>query len=144
MLKKFFLALALVMLVGSKAGAEDTELQRIADALDVLAIETFQLTGNDRMYAVGQSASPIAPWPRYYVKSLIRQYDFTVGAMREQELVWTQGEDPPGDRPDYSHEVDLTAAQHEIEKVAERDDLTTEDRQAILADNARRGFNLWC
>ena len=43
---------------------------------------------------------------------------------------------------DYSHEVDLPAAQHEIEEVAERDDLTVDERQAILADNARRFFNL--
>jgi len=43
---------------------------------------------------------------------------------------------------DYPHEVDLPAAQHEIEEVAERDDLTVEERQAILADNAKRFINL--
>jgi len=43
---------------------------------------------------------------------------------------------------DYPHEVDLPAAQHEIEEVAERKDLTVEERQAILADNARRFFKL--
>jgi predicted TIM-barrel fold metal-dependent hydrolase len=43
---------------------------------------------------------------------------------------------------DYPHEVDLPAAQREIEEVAERDDLTRAERQAILADNARRFFRL--
>jgi predicted TIM-barrel fold metal-dependent hydrolase len=43
---------------------------------------------------------------------------------------------------DYPHEVDLPAAQHEIDEVAEREDLTVQERQAILADNARRFFNL--
>ena len=32
---------------------------------------------------------------------------------------------------DYPHEVDLPAAMHEIEEVAERDDLSVADRQAI-------------
>jgi predicted TIM-barrel fold metal-dependent hydrolase len=31
---------------------------------------------------------------------------------------------------------------HEIDEVAERNDLSVEDRQAILADNARRFFKL--
>jgi predicted TIM-barrel fold metal-dependent hydrolase len=43
---------------------------------------------------------------------------------------------------DYPHEVDLPAAQHEIEEIAERDDLSDEDKQAILADNAKRFFKL--
>jgi glyoxylase-like metal-dependent hydrolase (beta-lactamase superfamily II) len=94
MVRKLFLALALVGLVGVKTAAADTDLQRIADALDVSSIKTFQFIANGRMYAVGQSTSPMAPWPRHYVKSLTRQYDFTAGAMRD-EMVRTQGEDPP-------------------------------------------------
>lgn len=43
---------------------------------------------------------------------------------------------------DYPHEVDLPAAMHEIEEVAERDDLSIADRQAVLADNAKRFFRL--
>ena len=43
---------------------------------------------------------------------------------------------------DYPHEVDLPAAQHEIEEIAERDDLTDEEKQAVLADNAKRFFKL--
>jgi len=43
---------------------------------------------------------------------------------------------------DYPHEVDLPAAMHEIDEVAEHDDLTVEERQAVLAGNARRFFKI--
>lgn len=43
---------------------------------------------------------------------------------------------------DYPHEVDLPAAQHEIEEIGERGDLTEEEKKAVLADNAKRFFKL--
>jgi uncharacterized protein len=43
---------------------------------------------------------------------------------------------------DYPHEVDLPAAKHEIEEIAERGDLSDAEKQAVLADNARRFFRL--
>ena len=94
MLNRFVIALALVLLTGFRADAADTALQQIADALDVSTTKTFQFTANGKMWHVGQSTSPMAAWPRYYVKSLTRMYDFTAGAMREQ-MVRTQGETPP-------------------------------------------------
>lgn len=94
MFTRFVVALMFVMLVVPRVEANESALQQIADVLDVSTIKTFQFTANGRMGAVGQSSSPMAPWPRHYVKSLIRQYDFTQGAMRE-ELVRTQGEVPP-------------------------------------------------
>jgi glyoxylase-like metal-dependent hydrolase (beta-lactamase superfamily II) len=94
MLKRFIFALALVALAAFRANAADTPLQQIADVLDVSTTKTFQFTGNGKMWHVGQSTSPMAAWPRYYVKSLTRMYDFTAGAMREQ-MVRTQGETPP-------------------------------------------------
>jgi glyoxylase-like metal-dependent hydrolase (beta-lactamase superfamily II) len=51
--------------------------------LDVSTTKTFQFTGNGTMYFLGQSTSPAAPWPRYFVKSMTRVYDFTAGAMRD-------------------------------------------------------------
>lgn len=93
MLSKLVRAIILVGLLGVGAEAQESDLQRIADALDLSTTKTFQFTANGTMGAVGQSTSPMAPWPRHYVKSLIRQYDFTQAAMRE-ELVRTQGEAP--------------------------------------------------
>jgi len=43
---------------------------------------------------------------------------------------------------DYPHEVDLPAASHEIDEIAERGDLTREEKQAVPADNAKRFFKL--
>jgi len=43
---------------------------------------------------------------------------------------------------DYPHEVDLPAAIHEIDEVAERADLTAADKAAVLGANARRFFRL--
>src|SRR5688500_385841 len=94
MLRKFILAVVFIAFTGSGAAAADSPLQQIADALDVSTTKTFQFTGNGKMWHVGQSTSPMAAWPRYYVKSLTRIYDFTAGAMREQ-MVRTQGEAPP-------------------------------------------------
>jgi predicted TIM-barrel fold metal-dependent hydrolase len=43
---------------------------------------------------------------------------------------------------DYPHEVDFVAAKHEIQEMAERADLSHEDKQAILGGNAKRFFKL--
>ncbi len=83
MIKKIALALALVALTGLGVDAADTQLQQIADALDVSTTKTFQFTGNGSMYSLGQSTSPAAAWPRSFVKSMTRVYDFTAGAMRD-------------------------------------------------------------
>ena len=93
-MKKMRIGLLLCFLMSFDAGAQESDLQRIANALDVSTTKTFQFTANGKMFSLGQNTSPTAPWPRSYVKSLTRQYDFTAGAMRE-ELVRTQGEDPP-------------------------------------------------
>ena len=94
MWKKLALVLVLAGLCGWSAQAFGSDLQQIADALNVSTTKTFQFTGNGRMFSVGQATSPVAAFPRYYVKSLTRVYDFTVGAMRD-EMVRTQGEAPP-------------------------------------------------
>lgn len=84
MLNKLLLALVLVASVAIRSEAQETDLQRIADALDVSTTKTFQFTGNGMMFQLGQSTSPAAAWPRQFVKSLTRVYDFTAGAMRDE------------------------------------------------------------
>ncbi len=51
MLTKLLAALVLFALLGFRAEAQDTELQRIADALDVSTTKTFQFTANGTMYS---------------------------------------------------------------------------------------------
>jgi predicted TIM-barrel fold metal-dependent hydrolase len=43
---------------------------------------------------------------------------------------------------DYPHEVDLPAAVHEIDEIAERSDLTEDQKGAVLGENAKRFFKL--
>lgn len=83
------LALALSMLIGSGSEAADSDLQQIADALDVSSTKTFQFTANGSMYNLGQNTNPVAPWPRFFVKSFVRVYDFTSGAMRDEAVRMT-------------------------------------------------------
>ncbi|MGZ9188118.1 MAG: hypothetical protein ACXW6R_25960, partial [Candidatus Binatia bacterium] len=82
MFTRLVATLALVALMGFRVEAQETDLQRIADALDVSTTKTFQFTGNGTMYS-GGSRSPAALWPRFFVKSLTRVYDFTAGTMRD-------------------------------------------------------------
>jgi glyoxylase-like metal-dependent hydrolase (beta-lactamase superfamily II) len=93
MLKRFVLVLTLLAISFVNAQA-DTVLQRVADGINVGEIKTLQYTANGVMFSVGQSATPFGPLPRYYVKSYTRNIDFNNAAMRE-EIVRTQGEDPP-------------------------------------------------
>jgi glyoxylase-like metal-dependent hydrolase (beta-lactamase superfamily II) len=84
MLKNLAFVLVLAMLVGGRVEAAQSDLEQIADALDVSTIKTFQFTGNGTMYSLGQSTSPAAAWPRFFVKSFTRVYDFTTGTMRDE------------------------------------------------------------
>ena len=83
MMKQVIAALALSALIGFNAEAQVSDLQQIADALDVSTTKTFQFTANGSMYNLGQNVNPAAPWPRFFVKSFTRLYDFTAGSMRD-------------------------------------------------------------
>jgi glyoxylase-like metal-dependent hydrolase (beta-lactamase superfamily II) len=93
MLKQLIVALALIVCTGLQARAADSELQQIADALDVSTTKTFQFTANGSMYNLGQNVNPAAPWPRFFVKSFTRLYDFTAGSMSDD--VTRMAADPP-------------------------------------------------
>jgi glyoxylase-like metal-dependent hydrolase (beta-lactamase superfamily II) len=86
MLNKLVLALVLVGFAPVRTEAQETDLQRIADALDVSTTKTFQFTSNGTMFSLGQNTNPAAPWPRAFVKSMTRVYDFTTGAMRDEAV----------------------------------------------------------
>jgi glyoxylase-like metal-dependent hydrolase (beta-lactamase superfamily II) len=89
MWKKLALLCVLMSFVPLSAGAADSDLQQIADALDVASTKTFQFTANGSMYFLGQNTNPAAPWPRFFVKSFVRVYDFTSGAMRDEVVRMT-------------------------------------------------------
>ena len=93
MWKKLAFVLMLVMVARGRTEAAESDLQQIANALDVSTTRTFPFTGNGTMYSLGQSTSPAAAWPRFFVKSFTRVYDFTTGTMRD-EVVRMAAETP--------------------------------------------------
>jgi hypothetical protein len=83
-------------LVPPAASAQDGRavLERAAGALGASAVRSIQYSGSGVHFAVGQSAVPGAPWPRFNVKSFTRAANDETAALRD-EIVRTQGEDPP-------------------------------------------------
>ena len=96
MSSKLLTPLVLAMLLAFRAEAQESDLQRIADMLDVSSTKTFQFTANGSMYFLGQSTSPAAPWPLQFVNSMTRVYDFTAGAMRDSVVRMTADRLPIG------------------------------------------------
>jgi hypothetical protein len=95
MRKKLFLVIGIVCLLSFEAaGQSGSQLQRVADLIGVAEIKTIQYSGNGTLLSLGQSATPIAPWPRYYGKTFSRAIDFNTSSMRD-DYVRLQGENPP-------------------------------------------------
>jgi glyoxylase-like metal-dependent hydrolase (beta-lactamase superfamily II) len=57
-------------------------------------VKSLQYTGSGSNNAVGQSAAPGVPWPRFNVKSYTRAVNYDTASMQDT-LVRTQGEQPP-------------------------------------------------
>ena len=70
MFRHFVVALALVALHRLQARAADSELQQIADALDVSTTKTFAVHRQRPNVHVGQSTSPMAAFPQILRKEL--------------------------------------------------------------------------
>ena len=91
-------ALSLLLSVAATpaAAAEDSRaaLNAAARALGASGLKSYQMTAAGTMWAVGQSAAPGRPWPRFVVKSLTRAVNYETASLRD-EWVRTQGEDPP-------------------------------------------------
>src|SRR5919199_4079634 len=73
--------------------------QEAKAALDGVAkamgdVKSLQYTGSGTLWALGQSAYPGAPWPRFNAKSYTRAVNYDTLSMRD-EVVRTQGENPP-------------------------------------------------
>jgi hypothetical protein len=85
----------LLLLAPSVAGAQNSrgELERIAKAMGATTLKSIEIAGSGVDYAVGQSAVPGAPWPRFDVTNFTRAADYQAGALRD-EYVRARAEDP--------------------------------------------------
>lgn len=90
------LAVILALVAPRPARAQDAraELDAAAKALGVAGLKSYEMTASGMSWAVGQSPTPGAPWPRFVVKSVTRAVNYETASVREV-LVRAQGEDPP-------------------------------------------------
>jgi glyoxylase-like metal-dependent hydrolase (beta-lactamase superfamily II) len=71
-----------------------TVLDEADDALGAKGVKSIVITGSGQIFAVGQSAAPGAPWPRFNLKTFTRAVNYETASLRD-DLIRTQGEDPP-------------------------------------------------
>jgi hypothetical protein len=86
----------LLLLTPFAADAQSSrpELERIAKAMGATNLKSIEIAGSGVDYAIGQSAVPGAPWPRFTVTDFTRGVDYQAGSLRD-EYTRTRAEDPP-------------------------------------------------
>src|SRR5688572_11322521 len=96
MLKKAVAAVAFVGMASWVGLAQDAKsvIGAASAAIGVDQLRTVQYSATGFDFALGQSYSPDAPWPRFINKSYTRAIDFQTPASRV-ERVRLQGENPP-------------------------------------------------
>ncbi|HET7343832.1 MAG TPA: MBL fold metallo-hydrolase [Methylomirabilota bacterium] len=87
-------ALALSAPLAARAQDGRAGVEAVAHALGAPALKSVEYTATGAQFAVGQSAAPGTPWPRFTVRSLTRTLDYENAALRE-EWLRARAEDPP-------------------------------------------------
>ena len=97
MIKNIF-ALVVVLLIPSNLFAQSADksavLENAAKAMGATGMKSIQYSGSGFNFALGQSARPFTPWPRFNVKSYTRVINYETASSRE-EMIRTQFENPP-------------------------------------------------
>lgn len=96
MWKRLILAIAVLAFIPRLGEGQEakTVLEAAAKTLGAADLKTIRYSGSGHLFAVGQNPNPGAPWPRFNVKSFTRTIHYETASSRD-ELVRTQGEDPP-------------------------------------------------
>jgi hypothetical protein len=101
MRKALALIAAVVLLSPLAAHAQNSRvsLDAVAKAMGTANVKSIEVTASGVNYAVGQSAAPGTPWPKFNVKTVTRVVNYETGFMRD-DSVRTRVDDPPrGARP---------------------------------------------
>src|SRR5712691_7223303 len=87
---------ALLLLAPLAAHAQDGRagVEAVAKALGAPGVKSIEYTASGVNFAVGQSAAPGQPWPRFTVKSLTRRVNYETASAREDWLR-VRAEEPP-------------------------------------------------
>ena len=80
--------------IGQNRKRAEALLQKAAQAMGAGDLQSIQYSGSGYNFALGQSVNPLAPWPKFNVKSYTRIINY-VTASSQEEMVRTQFENPP-------------------------------------------------
>src|SRR5688572_11120429 len=96
LLRKCFATFMLVALLSLTALAQDarTVISNASKAMGADNLKTIEYSGSGADFALGQSANPNLPWPRFINKTYTRMIDFEAPASRVNRIRM-QGENPP-------------------------------------------------
>lgn len=96
MRKALALIAAVVLLSPLAAHAQNSRvsLDAVAKAMGTANVKSIEVTASGVNYAVGQSAAPGTPWPKFNVKTVTRVVNYETGSMRD-DSVRTRVDDPP-------------------------------------------------
>jgi glyoxylase-like metal-dependent hydrolase (beta-lactamase superfamily II) len=80
---------ALALLWPLTAAAQDgrAALESVARAMGAANLKSIEYTATGAIFAVGQSATPGAPWPRFNLKSYTRSINYDTASGREDRIV---------------------------------------------------------
>ncbi|HJZ69762.1 MAG TPA: MBL fold metallo-hydrolase [Blastocatellia bacterium] len=102
MRQKALVTVYILLLVSLTANAQrarrsrrtNSALQAAAQTMGAEGLKSIQYSGSGYNFALGQSINPLAPWPKFNVKSYTRVINYESASSRE-ELVRTQFDNPP-------------------------------------------------
>jgi glyoxylase-like metal-dependent hydrolase (beta-lactamase superfamily II) len=96
-MRQILASLVAVLLISPMAvHAQDgrVTLDNVAKAMGVTNIKSLEATGSGSSYAVGQSAAPGAPWPRFNMRTVTLTVNYETASLRD-DAVRTRADDPP-------------------------------------------------
>jgi glyoxylase-like metal-dependent hydrolase (beta-lactamase superfamily II) len=87
-------AVVLLSPLAARAQGGGATLDNVAKALGAANLKSIQVSGTGSIFALGQSAAPGGPWPRFTLKGYTRSINYETASLRE-ETVRVRAEDPP-------------------------------------------------
>jgi glyoxylase-like metal-dependent hydrolase (beta-lactamase superfamily II) len=72
--------------VSASAQGGQVTLESVAKAMGATTLNSIQYTGTGVSFAVGQSATAGAAWPRFNLKSYARSMNYETGSLREERV----------------------------------------------------------
>jgi glyoxylase-like metal-dependent hydrolase (beta-lactamase superfamily II) len=82
--------------VAARAQDGQATLESVTKAMGASTLNSIQYAGTGVNFAVGQSATAGAPWPRFNLKSYTRSMNYETGALRQEQVLSRADTQPRG------------------------------------------------